>query len=108
MPTASWVIPVAVLAAICAIALGFVWWWFPRAWQKGINADMRRVDDEGVGLEDEERMAVKEATRAKNRAIIQRALDAEQARKRGEVVEVLPPAYDEHGQVAKPGGYAPV
>jgi len=69
---------------------------------------MRRVDEEGIGLDDEERMAVREATRAKNRAIIQRALDAEQAKKRGDVVEVLPPAYDELGQVAKPSGYAPV
>jgi hypothetical protein len=45
MPNNSVVIPVAVLAAVCVCMFAFVCWWFPRAWQKGVNADTREVDD---------------------------------------------------------------
>jgi len=46
MGTASWAIPVGVLAALCSACFIFIWWWFPRHYQKGVQADMDRVDEE--------------------------------------------------------------
>lgn len=108
MGAASWAIPVGILCAIVVVALAFVWWWFPRAWQKGINDDARAIAEAGEGDSDE-RAAIRLANREKARAIVQRALDAEQARKRGEVVEIGGALeYDEHGKPIKPAGYSAV
>lgn len=46
MGTASWAIPVGVLAALCGAMFIFIWWWFPRYYKKGVKADMDRVDAE--------------------------------------------------------------
>lgn len=37
------VLPCAVLGAICAIMLVFIWWWFPRAWNKGTKGDTEAI-----------------------------------------------------------------
>ena len=108
MGASSWAVPVGVLAAICGVALIFVIWWFPRTWQKGVNADMTKVANVGAGCDDEERQAIRLEQRARNKAIIERALAAEQAKKRGEAVEVIQPRFDEHGNPLKPEGYNPV
>jgi len=108
MGSASWAVPVGVLAAICAIALIFVIWWFPRTWQKGVNADMSKVANVGAGYDDVEKQAMREEQRARNKAVIERALANEQARQRGEAVEVIQPRYDEHGNPLKPEGYNPI
>lgn len=44
MGSTGWIIPVAVLSSICVVALAFVWWYIPRAWNKGVRADMARID----------------------------------------------------------------
>jgi len=46
MGAATWAVPVGVLAAIAVACLVFVWWWFPRYYQKGVQADMDRVDED--------------------------------------------------------------
>ncbi|KAJ9150588.1 hypothetical protein NKR19_g5174 [Coniochaeta hoffmannii] len=37
------VLPCAVLGSICAAMLLFVWWWFPRAWNKGTKGDTEAI-----------------------------------------------------------------
>ncbi|GAB7344335.1 hypothetical protein MBLNU457_2200t1 [Dothideomycetes sp. NU457] len=108
MGVASWAIPVGILAAIVVVAFAFVWWWFPRAWQSGVNAEARMVEEAGAGLDSDERAAVRLANRERNRTIVQRALDAEQARKRGEVVEFGVLEYDKDGKPLKPASYAAI
>ena len=108
MGAATWAVPVGVLAAICGAMFFFVLWWFPRTWQKGVNAEARAIEGADTELDDEERKVARAANWARSRAIVERALAAEQARKRGEVVEVAPPAYDEHGVPIKPAGYSAV
>ncbi|KAK5682324.1 hypothetical protein LTS10_005450 [Elasticomyces elasticus] len=101
----AWVIPVAVLGAIVALGLIFVWWWFPRAWKKGDKDDMVERN-ELAGPE-------REAQRQNNRDIIERYTRA-LAIERGEIVDdgvdpgrqpPPPPAYDHktpaEGQVAE-------
>jgi len=39
MANMSIVLPCAVLGSICAAMLAFIWWWFPRAWNKGTKGD---------------------------------------------------------------------
>jgi hypothetical protein len=39
------VVPCAVLGSICAVMFVFIWWWFPRAWNKG-----NKGDTEAIGL----------------------------------------------------------
>jgi len=78
MGAASWAIPVGVLGGIVVISFIFVWMWFPRAWQKGVNADTRVVNE----LQGEER----EEQRRKNREVIDRYTKA-RARERGELVD---------------------
>ena len=39
------IIPIAVLSAIVGVSLIFVWWWFPRTWNKGNAEDRRDIDD---------------------------------------------------------------
>lgn len=46
MGTASWATPVGVLAGICVAMFIFIWWWFPRAYKRGVKLDMERVDEE--------------------------------------------------------------
>lgn len=46
MGAAAWAIPVGVLAGLCTCMFVFVWWWFPRHYRKGVQADMDRVDGE--------------------------------------------------------------
>ena len=77
MPAKSWAIPVGVLSAIVIIGFVFVWWWFPRAWQSGVNAETRVVNE----VQGEER----EEQRRKNRAIIN-GYERRQAIARGEAV----------------------
>lgn len=64
MTAASWAIPTGVLGGLVLVCLLFIWWWFPRTWQRGINSDRREVQARGGGD--------REARRAANRAIIER------------------------------------
>lgn len=80
MGTPTWAIPVSVLGGL--IIIGSIWliWAFPKAWQRGVNADNAEVDARaGPGLE------AREAQRLRNRATIERYSRA-RARERGEVV----------------------
>jgi len=47
MTNLSVVLPCAVLGAICAVMLVFIWWWFPRAWNKGTKGD---TEDIGMAI----------------------------------------------------------
>lgn len=78
MGAASWAIPVGVLGGIVVVSFVFVWMWFPRAWQKGVNADTRQVNE----LQGEDR----EEQRRKNREVIDRFTKA-RARERGELTD---------------------
>lgn len=59
----AWVIPVAVLSALCVAMFAFIWWWyvsdvlfhstsnayhlrFPRTWKKGTQQEMKIWDAE--------------------------------------------------------------
>lgn len=46
MGAASWAIPVGVLGGLCAAMLIFFFWYFPRIWTKGTQADFDRMDAE--------------------------------------------------------------
>lgn len=37
-------IPVGVLAALAVAMFVFMFWWFPRHWQKGVRMDMAEYD----------------------------------------------------------------
>lgn len=74
--TAPWVIPISVLAAVVVIGLVFIWFWFPRAWTKGIRSDHAELDQLGA--------PEREAQRAVNRAVIER-FKRNVAMERGEV-----------------------
>ena len=78
MAKAAWTVPLGVLSAIVVIGFVYTWWWFPRAWQKGVNHDHTQIAAA--------QGADREAQRAANRAIIERYTRAS-ARARGEVVE---------------------
>ncbi len=39
------IIPIAVLSAIVGVSLIFVWWWFPRTWNKGNAEDRRDIEE---------------------------------------------------------------
>lgn len=79
MKTASWAIPVGILAGIVVCGFIFFCFWFPRAWQHGVNSDHAEVQSAPHGLD-------REAQRQRNRAIIERFSKA-RARERGEVVD---------------------
>lgn len=79
MGVAPWAVPVGVLGAIVACGFIFIWWWFPRAWQHGVNSDAAEVAAVPQGVD-------REAQRQRNRAIIERFARA-RARERGEVVD---------------------
>lgn len=75
-----WAIPVGVLTGLVAVGLVLLWWWFPRAWQKGIDSDHREYTGAGVpGVDDN----MRDLNRQRNRAIIERHT-REIARQRGE------------------------
>lgn len=38
-------VPAGILGAIAVVMFLFLFWWFPRHWQKGIRADMAEVDE---------------------------------------------------------------
>jgi hypothetical protein len=42
----SVVLPVAILSAVAAAMLVFIWWWFPRAWDRGTAQDRADIDAE--------------------------------------------------------------
>ena len=75
-----WAIPVGVLAGLVAVGLVVLWWWFPRAWQKGINSD--ELEYTGAG-EPGVSNHMRELQRQRNRAIIERHT-RKIARERGE------------------------
>jgi hypothetical protein len=80
MGTPTWAIPVGVLGGLIIIGLIWLIWAFPKAWQRGVNADNAEVDARaGPGPE------AREAQRLRNRATIERYSRA-RARERGEVV----------------------
>ena len=78
MGSASWAVPVGVLCGIIGVALIFIWYFFPKYWQKGVNKDDSIVN--------QAQGADREAQRAKNREIIERFKRA-RALERGEIVE---------------------
>lgn len=78
-------VPVGILAAICVCMFVFMFWWFPRHYQKGIKMDM--AEHAAVRREMEE-------------AAAQRATDG---------IPEPPPAYASDGKPLPPRGYvAPV
>ncbi|KAM3420675.1 hypothetical protein BST61_g3930 [Cercospora zeina] len=87
MGTLAYAIPVGILAAIVVISLIFVWFWFPHAYKKGVQADEDDVNE----VTGEER----ELQRQANRDIIERFRRA-RAMERGEIVEDV-----EVGEVAQ-------
>lgn len=46
MGTTTWALPVGILAGLCVLMFIFIWWWFPRAYKRGVKADMDRVDED--------------------------------------------------------------
>jgi hypothetical protein len=80
MGTPTWAIPVGVLGGLIVIGLIWLIWAFPKAWQRGVNADNAEVDAR-AGPDPEAR----EAQRLRNRATIERYSRA-RARERGEIV----------------------
>jgi hypothetical protein len=104
MGTPSWAIPVGVLCGIIAVGLVVLWWWFPRAWQKGVNSDVREATGQG---DPNVSSYARETQRQYNRAIIERH-ERNIARGRGESA----PANDDdlelalnHGREVPPPGY---
>ena len=88
MGSTSWAVPVGVLGAIVVVGFLFVWWWFPRAWNRGVTKDQEEVNMVSGEEREEQRRA--------NRAIIERFARA-RAMERGEIVEdtsdAPPPPY---------------
>lgn len=78
----TWAIPVGVLCGLVGAGLVVLWWWFPRAWQKGVNSDVTEMTGAGQpGVTSYSR----DLQRARNRAIIERHT-RKIARERGENV----------------------
>jgi hypothetical protein len=76
----SWAIPVGVLTGLVVIGLIVLWFWFPRAWQKGVNSDVRDYTGAGDPAVDSH---MRDIQRQRNRAIIERHT-RKIARERGE------------------------
>jgi hypothetical protein len=75
-----WAIPVGCLGGLVVAGFIVLWWWFPRAWQKGINSDQQEYTGAGQpGVDGNTR----ELQRQRNRAIIER-YTRKIARERGE------------------------
>ena len=43
MGAPAWAIPVGVLGGLCLACLGFIWWYIPRLYTRGVQADINRV-----------------------------------------------------------------
>lgn len=95
-----WAIPVGVLCGLVAVGLIVLWWWFPRAWQKGINSDHREYTGADVPGVDNH---MRELQRQRNRAIIEKHT-RKIARERGEPA----PADDTDLELALNWGRDPV
>jgi hypothetical protein len=95
-----WAIPVGCLGGLVVAGLIVLWWWFPRAWQKGINSD----HDEYTGAgQPGANSYTRELQRQRNRAIIERHT-RKIARERGEPA----PADDADLELALNWGREPV
>lgn len=66
MVSTSIVVPCAVLGSICAVMLVFVYWWFPRTWNKGNKTDTEAIalsfgahnqGDDGLTQEERRKLA---------------------------------------------------
>ena len=44
MVSKSAVIPIAALSSIVGVMLIFIWWWFPKWYKKGVQADQDDID----------------------------------------------------------------
>ncbi|KAI7287666.1 hypothetical protein KC345_g451 [Hortaea werneckii] len=51
MATKPWTIPVGIFAALIVLGFGFVWWFFPRFWLKGIRSDMKERDENNFAMD---------------------------------------------------------
>jgi hypothetical protein len=75
-----WAIPVGVLGGLVVAGFIFMWWWFPRAWQKGTNSDHNEIAGAG---QPGANSYTRELHRQRNRAIIEKHT-RKIARERGE------------------------
>ena len=46
MGTSTWATPVGVLAGLSVAGIVFIWWWFPRTWNKGNRQEMEAIDED--------------------------------------------------------------
>jgi hypothetical protein len=60
MGAPAWAIPVGVLGGLCLACLVFIWWYIPRLYTKGVQADINRVAQEKAERE-RQAAAVREA-----------------------------------------------
>ena len=95
-----WAIPVGSLGGLVVAGFIVLWWWFPRAWQKGVNSDERDYTGAGQPGVDNH---MRELHRQRNRAIIERHT-RKIARERGEPA----PADDTDLELALNYGREPV
>ena len=98
------IVPCAVLGAICAVMLAFIWWWFPRTWKKGNKQDNEAIDlsvdpgSDGDGLTQKER---RQLAGQRAREYLQ-AIDARnKARAEGREIDEPPPVYPGFGRGAQ-------
>lgn len=63
MGAAAWATPVGILAGIVVAMFAFIWWWFPRHYRKGVQAEMDLVDE---AKRQREAAAVEAAARGEN------------------------------------------
>ena len=103
MANLSIILPCAVLGSICAAMLAFIWWWFPRTWNKGTKGDTEAI---GLSMDatlsgDESGMTPAERRRAAGQRAREylEAVDARnKARAEGREHEAAPlPAYTPQG-----------
>ena len=71
----------------------FIWWWFPRTWNKG-NAQERAIIDEQIRQQRERQMALDQ-------------MAAQQAAEGGTHDPEAPPVYAATAPPVKPQGYVP-
>ena len=99
MGTSSWAIPVGTLSGLCVAMFLFIWWWFPRAYKRGVKMDMDRIDEER-----RERQAW-EAQQRELEAQANANAAAEQNGGTGE--DGAPPEYSKDGAPAVPAPVVP-
>jgi hypothetical protein len=111
MSNLSIVIPCAVLGSICAVMIVFIWWWFPRTWNKGDKQDMELMDqaaeaggERGDGLTPLER---RQLAGQRAREYLQAIEARNKARAEGREVDEPLPVYRPAG-VAHGGNEPPV